>query len=271
MKELTVIVPIHTYDEEVAKYLDDAFTSYVLANNFLNLKDKDDEISPIVFVGPSDVLNKLDEIEKIKEWPNKSYIINDDNTTFSAQINKAVSLINSKYFSILEFDDMYTKKWFHNFAKYLNEYKDVSIFLPITEVYDEKNKENGPLMFINEAVWASSFSEELGFLDLESLENFGNFNLTGAIFNTEDYLSVGGLKESMKFSFWYEFIMRMAHNSKKMYVIPKVGYKHLLNRPYSISNMYNTTMTSDEVDWWIELAHKEYFFKKDRNKTYDGD
>ena len=53
-----------------------------------------------------------------------------------------------------------------------------------------------------------------------------------------------------------------------VFVIPKVGYFHFINRPDSLTAEYHRTMTQEEGAWWIKLAGQEYHFKKDRNKTY---
>jgi hypothetical protein len=143
---------------------------------------------------------------------------------------------------------------------------DTFAFLPLTEVVDYETKL--PFGYSNEAVWASSFSEELGYYDIQSLEYNLNFNTSGGVFKTEDFKNLGGLKSSMELVFWYEFLLRALYKGKKIFVIPKVGYYHTVNRPDSITNVYANTMSEKEADWWIDLAKKEYFFIKDRNKTY---
>ena len=97
------------------------------------------------------------------------------------------------------------------------------------------------------------------------------FNASGGVFKTEDFNNAGGLKASMKLVNWYEFFMRMLYKGKKIFVIPKVGYYHVVNRPGSITDVYNKEMSEKEVEWWIDLAKKEYFFPQDRNKVYSVD
>ena len=77
-----------------------------------------------------------------------------------------------------------------------------------------------------------------------------------------------GLKESFKLTFWYEFLLRLTHNEKKAYVIPKLGYKHYVNRPQSLHMLMSKEMTQDESQWWYNLALEEYTYKKDRKKEY---
>ena len=83
-----------------------------------------------------------------------------------------------------------------------------------------------------------------------------------------DFLSLGGLKASMELVFWYEFLMRALYKEKRVFVIPKIGYFHLVNRPGCMTTKYAETMSEKEADWWIDLAKKEYFFPQDRKKTY---
>ena len=253
MKNLTVIVPLHEYNDVVEKLLSEAIESF---------KNADDGKSKLLFVGPSEVLNKIKETYKGK---NITFLEN-ENTEFQAQINAAVEKCG-EYFSILEFDDKYSPKWFENAENYMQEYEDVSIYLPLTHAYlFDKEKIVG---FINEAVWATSFSNNLGYFDIESLENYMNFNTTGGIFKTSDFISVGKLKESMKRTFWYEFLLRALFNGKKIYVVPKVGYIHSLNRKNSLSDIYTETISNEEADFWVECAKKEYMFKNDRNKKFE--
>ena len=266
MRDLTIIVPIHEFNDEISTLLGRAIGSLTEAVTFyIEQVDFKDKIK-LAIVGPKSVCDAIlvpDIYEVIK--------IENDVTDFSSQINVAVKNITTTYFSILEFDDVYFKKWFVNVDKYSLIHEDVSVFLPLTEIFETRGDENVSLGYTNEAVWATSFSDELGFLDLESLENFGDFNMTGAIFNRHDFLEVGGLKASMKLTFWYELLMRMAYNGKKMYTIPKLGYFHCVGRDGSLIAEYNKTLSPDEAQWWIDLAKKEYYFKEDRNKTYDGE
>ena len=254
MKNLTVIVPLHEYSDTTKKLLNEAIESFRAADN---------GTTKLLFVGPSNVLS---DVKKTYDGKNTIFVEN-ENTNFQTQINVAVEKCE-EYFSILEFDDKYTPKWFENVEKYMKEFDDVSYFLPLTKVllYD-KQEEIG---FVNEAVWATSFSNELGYLDIESLENYMNFNTTGGVFKTSDFIAVGKLKESMKLTFWYEFLLRSLFNGKKIFVIPKVGYIHSINRKMSLSDIYNRTITDEEADFWIDCAKKEYMFKNDRNKKFEN-
>jgi len=252
MKDLTVIVPIQNYDAETQTLLKRAIDSY---------KKADDGKSKLLFVGPKDVLEKIKQ-----DYKGKSIIyLENENTEFQVQINVAVEKCG-EYFSILEYDDAYTPKWFENVGKYMESNSEASIFLPLTQIILYEKMDNGPIGYVNDAVWATSFSNELGYLDLECLSSYMNFNTTGGVFKTDDFKKVGKLKESMKLTFWYEFLMRSVFNGKRIFVIPKVGYLHTLNRNGSLSHIYTETISNEEADFWIDLANKEYMFKNDRKK-----
>lgn len=254
MKNLTVIVPVYKLDSEEKQ------------NLFINAVNSVDD-SKIFVVGPEEdilIVEKLKTNKILKTIINKS-----DNTSYPSQVNIGLKDVKSEYFSILEYDDVYTSIWFKNVEEYIdNDTENTFAFLPLTEVIDVKY---GPQGYSNEAVWASSFSDELGCYDSQCLEDYLNFNTSGAIFKTEDFISLGGLKSSMKLSFWYEFLLRAAYKQKRMYVIPKIGYYHTIGREYSLSSYYGNNLSEEEANWWIELAKKEYFFPHDRNKTYQAE
>lgn len=118
---------------------------------------------------------------------------NTGNTEYTAQVNFAVDNVKTKYFSVLEYDDTFSKIWFANVEKYISVDTDNTFaFLPLTEIIDAPSNEI--IGYANEAVWASSFSEEIGYLDNESMQDYINFNTSGAIFKTEDFKTLGNLR-----------------------------------------------------------------------------
>lgn len=252
MKDLVVIIPVHEYNKDIKPLLEDA----------INSVPSDIEIRISHAKGlEKNIKTAFKSHSNVVFYENKT-----DNNNFQTLVNNAIG--DSKWFSILEFDDEYTKIWFDNVRKYIEFMPDVSIFLPLEDLVDFNTKKfngNG-----NEAPWASAFSNEIGFIDNDCLQNFFEFYLTGGVFNTDDWNEIGGLKESMKITFWYEFLLRATDKGKKVYVIPKVGYNHYLGRPDSLIDSYQKTMTPDESKWWFDLARKEYHFKEDQNKTYEN-
>ena len=256
MKQITTVIPVHKFDDEVKTMLDTAVKSH--------LETSKDVPADLMFVGPAEVLEKV----KAENFAEAIYVEN-ENPWFSAQINAAAKKVKTDYFSILEYDDEFTPIWYKNVVDYINAGDDIAVYLPLTEVFDHDNKNQGPIGYVNEAVWASSFSEKIGYFDSECLQDYLIFNTTGGVFRTKDFLEIGGLKESMKLSFWYEFLLRAIHKDKNVYVIPKVGYFHVVNRKDSLASEYAAGMSDRESDFWIELARKEYLYKTDRKKTYE--
>lgn len=252
MKDLVVIIPVHKIDDEIKSLLTRAINSVpenidiLIPTNLENI-----EVSELDVTGRA-------EMTYCSEG------------NFQSLVNHAVKSCENtyKWFSILEFDDEYTSIWFDNFQKYVKFNPEVSVFLPLIDLIDFNG--NQYIGFGNEAPWASSFSSEIGYIDNESLQNFFDFYLTGSIFNIEDWKEMGGLKASMKLTFWYELMLRWTNKDKQFFVIPKLGYKHYVNRPNSLHKIYSEEMTEDESIWWFETARQESFHKKDRNKMYNG-
>lgn len=255
MKDLTIIIPVHEHTKKVDELLTNAIDSIKTA-------DKNEECNVII-------VSQLKTI-KLPDFGLKNLkVVKSASGDICSQINAAVNECETKYFSILEYDDVFTEKWFENVQNEIANGEQASIYLPLTEIVDFNDKDRGSIGYINEVVWANSFSDVIGFLDLDSVQTYMNFSTAGGVFNTEDFKKVGLLKASMKFAFWYEFLLRALNSGLVIYVIPKVGYKHFINREGSYTDKLNKTMKPEEADWWIDLSRKEMFFKKDRNKTYE--
>ena len=214
------------------------------------------------------VVGSEEALGKIPDSAHYSKMVNDGDTCYSAQVNMAVRNIDTEWFTVLEYDDEFSDVWFNNVESYIaSDVDDTFEYMPLTEVVDYRNGQT--VAYANEAFWASSFSDEIGCVDIESLNNYLTFNPSGAVIRTDTFQSLGALKPSMKVSFWYEFLLRALYKNKRIYVIPKIGYFHKVNRPWSMTDDIMKNMDEKEVDWWIELAKKEYFFPNDRGKTYE--
>jgi hypothetical protein len=198
-----------------------------------------------------------------------SFVAESDGDSFAELVNAAVDAVANdfKWFSILEFDDTYTPIWLPNVKKYVEFMPDTSVFMTLEDITDFNNGKY--IGFGNEAAWASSFSNEIGYIDHDCLRNYFDFYLTGSVFNIKDWQEVGGLKPSIKVTFWYEWLLRLTNKGKKVFVIPKVGYNHTLDRKGSLVNIYKETVSGEESQWWFDLAKREMYFKEDRNKTYE--
>ena len=241
MNELVVIIPMHEFGKENIELLNKAVDSV-----------------------PSDVkvvlsIKKGVDGRKLKGISDRLGIIcESEGDTFAELVNAAVDNIEEKWFSILEFDDTYTKIWLDNAKKYIEFMPQISVFMFLEDITDFNTKKY--IDFGNQAALASSFSNEIGYIDNECLQNYFDFYLTGSIFNTSDWRSLGGLKPQIKVTFWYEWLLRATNKGKKVYVIPKVGYNHSLGRKDSLTEVYKKDITDEEIQWLFDLAKREYFF-----------
>lgn len=253
MKNLSILIPVHKFNETIGTYLRKA------------LKSVPQDVKTYI-VCPDETRREIIKDDFFSAF--KNWVTVNGETDFCSMVNTGVESCDTEYFSILELDDCYTPNFITSMLPYIevNE-PDTKVFLSIQELYDA-TKDGEPVGYINETAWASAFSDEIGFLDIESLEAYYNFNTTGAIINTAFFKKIGGLKPSIKISFWYEFLLRCIYNQGKVYVVPKVCYQHTVNRLDSLTTEYTETISQEEGAWWIELAQEEYFFNEDRKKTY---
>lgn len=250
MKDLVIIIPMHEFGKENIELLNKAVESVP------------EELKIVLSV------KKGVDGRTLKGISNRLTVLAEsDGDSFVELVNTAVDNIEEKWFSILEFDDSYTPIWFDNAKKYMEFMPSTSVFMFLEDITDFNNGKY--IGFGNEAAWASSFSNKIGYIDNDCLQNYFDFYLTGSIFNTADWREVGGLKPSIKITFWYEWLLRLTNKNKTVFVIPKVGYNHHLARKGSLVEYYKENIGNDETQWWFDLAKRELYFKEDRGKTYE--
>lgn len=259
--DITVILPIHELDGESNVTL---FKNSI--ESVVRQTTRPDELLIVVPKG-SDVEKTLKNFDFGDAKSIVRVVSNDGKTDFASQMNYGVSECKTGWFSILEFDDEYAEKWFANVVLYRDAHDDVDMFMPI--IVDVNAADNGFMGLTNEAVWANSFSDELGVLDNNALLAFQNFNIDGLTMRKSTYEDFGGFKSSIKLTFIYEFLLRMTFKDAKVMVIPRFGYKHLNQREGSLFHSYKGEMNPVEANWWLSLAKKEYYFDYERDITYE--
>ena len=258
--DISLIIPIHKLDDSVSEYFEKAIKSIIdqktLPDEVLIVHSNDKKL--IKFLNSFDY-GKIEKITKVIENETNNY-------DFQSQINYGVEQSTSNYFSFLEYDDALSPIWFDNVVKYRESYPEVGVFLPIIF---ECNENGEFISFTNENVWVQNVSENMGLLDNETLQKVQNFNFDGMVVNKEIFQEHGGLKKHMKLTFTYEFLLRLSYLDVQIMVIPKLGYKHINNRPDSLFDEYKNTVNVLESKFWVNKAKKEYFFTEDREITYD--
>ena len=256
MSKLSVIIPVHLVNEKIEELFKNAVNS---------VKDQTVKVDELLVVVPkgsaaAEYMAKYDFADL------KTRVIeNDGNTDFSSQMNCGVENCNTEWFTMLEMDDELANIWVNNFVKYREAYPDVDMFLPLVVDVQEDGAFIG---LTNEAVWAQSFSDELGYLDNGALLAYQNFNIDGMTMTKEKYDEIGGFKSNIKLTFIYEFLLRATFQAATIMVIPKFGYKHVNQRTGSLFANYKDELTPMEANWWLEQAKKEYFHSEDRELTY---
>jgi hypothetical protein len=261
MTDITVVVPVHELDDTTRGYFKNAMksieTQIVIPDAVL-----------IVVPANSDVSNELSKYDFGKLSNIVKVVENNGPTDFSSQVNFGVESAETGWVSILELDDEYASIWFKNVQEYMSAHTNVDLFLPIIIDVNPKQEFLG---LTNEAVWAQSFSEELGVLNEDSLLVYQNFNLDGAVMRKSLFEEFGGLKSNLKLTFVYEFLLRMTFKDNRVFVIPRFGYKHLNQRDGSLFHTYANEIDPVEARWWLSQAKKEYYFDLDRKLTYEAE
>jgi hypothetical protein len=110
---ITVIIPIHEYNEVIKGYLDKAIESVV--------KQEGVELPKVIIVAPETVLVDVVPSISLETHPNISYVANLGNTDYQSQVNLGVKSVTTDYFSVLEFDDEYSNSYFKNATKYVED------------------------------------------------------------------------------------------------------------------------------------------------------
>jgi len=101
---------------------------------------------------------------------------------------------------------------------------------------------------------------------------YQNYQISGGLYRTQKIKDNGLLKENIKLTFGYEFLLRLTHNGVRVMIVPRVGYQHVNLREDSLFWLYkndeNSLLSEKEVKFWLDSAKKEFFFKNKRDVNY---
>ena len=260
---LSVILPIKS---SKAKNFDEYFEKAITS-----LKNQLIEFEELVIVHSKEE-SLIEHLESYDFGElNVKKILWDKDPNYAEQVNYGIKNAKGKWVSLFEFDDEYSSIWFKNVQEYIESFPEVQMFLPVVVETDEKGVFAG---FTNEATFAANFSQEMGMLTNDTLQEYQNFQTAGSVFKKSIIEDFGGFKSSIKLTFIYEFLLRLTYNSVSIMTIPRLGYKHVNLREGSIFWNYKfgeTKMVEDEVKFWIQTAKREYFFADDRVIKYQSE
>ena len=264
MKNTTVILPIYKLETDEVLMLNNALTSVV---------EFSDDVK-VTIVCPTGILSNLEtflqEATDFKDLEIITYPNTTGETDFVSQVNLGIENCDTEWFSILEIDDEYKKIWLPSMKEHVETFKDVNVFLPIVR---DVNVEGKFLSYMNDSVWAYGFTTEQGYLDHELLTEYQNYQTSGGLYRTQVIKDNGSLKNNIKLTFSYEFLLRLTHNGVKIMTVPKAGYQHVNMREDSLfwayKNDEKVKLSEDEAKFWLETAKKEYYFKNKRDIKYE--
>jgi len=257
---LSIILPIKS---SKAKNFDEYFEKAITS-----IKTQSVEVEELVIVHTAEesLITFLNEYDFGNLTVTK--LLWDKTPSYCEQVNHGIKNAKGVWVSLFEFDDEYSSIWFKNVKKYIESYPEIQMFLPVVVETDEKGLFAG---FTNEATFAANFSQEMGMLTNETLQDYQNFQTAGSVIKKQVFEDFGGFKPSIKLTFIYELLLRLTYNSVTVMTIPRLGYKHTNMREGSIFWNYKfgeEKMIEDEVKFWVQTAKKEFFFVDDRVIKY---
>ena len=256
MKNITVLIPIHKISEDYKEMLNKALES---------VEDFHNDVK-VSLVCPSEVKKELTNLSDKLEI---NFVVNKGKTDFCSQVNLGIEKCDTEWFTILEVDDQFKSIWLKSINDYRKIYSDVDVFLPIVK---DINSEGTFVSFTNESAWAYGFTDMQGFIDNEVLLEYQNYQISGGLYRTQKIKDNGLLKENIKLTFGYEFLLRLTHNGVRVMTVPRVGYQHVNLREDSLFWLYkndeNSLLSEKEVKFWLDSAKKEFFFKNKRDVNY---
>ena len=256
MKNITVLIPIHKISEDYKEMLNKALES---------VEDFHNDVK-VSLVCPAEVKKELTNLSDKLEI---NFVVNKGKTDFCSQVNLGIEKCDTEWFTILEVDDKFKSIWLKSINDYRKIYSDVDVFLPIVK---DINSEGTFVSFTNESAWAYGFTDIQGFIDNEVLLEYQNYQISGGLYRTQKIKDNGLLKENIKLTFGYEFLLRLTHNGVRVMIVPRVGYQHVNLREDSLFWLYkndeNSLLSEKEVKFWLDSAKKEFFFKNKRDVNY---
>ena len=259
---ITVIIPIHEYSDELSVFLDRAIESVLK-------QEKVETLPQILVVYASTIESGITGFQQslLRKYQNTLdilFIKNEGNTDYQSQVNLAVESVTTPYFTVLEFDDEFGTTYFKIAETYIKHYPEIDVFLTMMI---EANEKNEGIKLTNETVWAQQFvgeNGEMGYLNLNALKQYTDFKVSGGLIKKSEFLNIGKYKVNIKLTFMYEFLLRALNNACKVFTIPKIGYKHLATRPGSMFDDFQKNMPMAERKFWFDTATKEANFVNDR-------
>lgn len=259
MEKVTYIVPVHEINDNVKEYMKKAFTSLV------NMKGA--ENAEIFLTGELDIITQAQNLFNEICGENNQQIITllpTDEKDLFVKINLAVSKCRTPYFSILEFDDEYYPYWDVVAQRYTD--KNYSMIVPISELVTTDGDIAG---LANELVWDAAFVDKgtIGFIEHHDLFVFKDFLTSGAYIKTSDFIELGKLKPELKIAAWYEYLLHTASTGKKIFVAPRIGYRHTILRDGAYMTTISKELTKEDGVALIKKAMENYPIQKIETET----
>ena len=136
MKNITVILPIHTLSDDYKEMLNNSLSS---------IEDFHNDVK-VSIVCPTSLKKELKDLSNKLEI---NIVANKGETDFCSQVNLGIDNCDTEWFTILEVDDEFKPVWLKSMNEYSKVFTDVSVFLPIVKdinVEGNMSRDRGRLM-----------------------------------------------------------------------------------------------------------------------------
>lgn len=260
--KLSIFIPIHELKKEEAPLLNTAL------NSLASQRISDFKVDILTTEESKEVVSSV--VDEFTSLDITTHYVEGD-TRYQVMVNYyATDILSTDYFTILQYDDALNDNFVKIAMNYMEseKYQDTDVFFNIIHNVDSKGKLYG---FSNEMAWVGDRMDEQGVLDRRGVERdrLEVYSWCGAIIKKEIFKETIGFKLNLPVFFDAEFMLRLIEQGYKIFIIPRVMYKHLVNREGSIdSNNLKRYTDSNEVKWWLMTAKNAAYTDVDEEYNY---
>lgn len=256
-KSIALIVSVDKVTLENEKQITDFFESVSAQTR---------SFDDIVIVGSKGDKTKLTNLSKAVK---SSIIINDSEINNNqARFNLGLTKTECDYVVYFTYESLLSPKIAEIYDRYISDDRnDYTAYLPLGVRMTTLGDVIG---LANEFCWTNLVSDdENGLIGKNIVESYAdNIFLHGLLIERKTMITYGGLKTGLVFGYSSEFIRRLVKLGGVISVIPKIGYKRIVDLPTE-ENYLLEEMSNTEVTFWLNQAKTASKMLTDEQFVYE--